>query len=229
MFVTITNASKGKPYSLSEQVDERKIGIKSISGRVGWYNIKEELEWRYKFQGRAPSDPITIEPGMYNFDSLVETLTSEIDGFEIDVNKNTGKISMMTVPAEYEIWLPDTVKEILGIDDEGWLTTGEYVGDHAVEFSPQRIEIYLRQLNSSKNLASRRNETLSGSELLGLIPLSTADFGEYFSTTYENPCMKTLRHGGIHELDLDFKVVWRNRTEKLDNHDQPLDLELILV
>ena len=122
MFITITNASKGKPHRLLEQVDGCQIGINSISGRVGCYNIKEELEWRYTYQG--PSDPITIEPGLYNFDTLVETFTSEIDGFEINVNKNTGKISM-TVPAEYEIWLPDPVKKILGIDDEGWLSTGE--------------------------------------------------------------------------------------------------------
>ena len=118
---------------------------------------------------------------------------------------------------------------MLGIDDEGWLSTGEYIGDHSVEFSPQRIEIYLRQLNTSKNLASRSAETLSGSQLLGFVPRSTAGFGEYFSTTYENPCMKALQHRKIHELDLDFKVVWRSRTEKLDNHNQPLDLELILV
>ena len=200
---------------------------KSISGRVGWYNIKEELEWRYTNEGGPPSDPITIEPGLYNFDTLVKTLTDEIDGFEINVNKNTGKISM-TVPAEYEIWLPDPIKNILGIDDEGWLSTGDYVDDHAVEFSPQRIEIYLRQLNTSKNLASRSSH-LSGSQLLGFVPLSTAGFGEYFSTIYENPCMKALQHREIHELDLDFKVVWSDRTEKLDNHNQSLDLELILA
>ena len=201
---------------------------KSISGRVGWYNIKEELEWRYTNEGGPPSDPITIEPGLYNFDTLVKTLTDEIDGFEINVNKNTGKISM-TVPAEYETWLPDPIKNILGIDDEGVLTEGEYVGDHAVEFSPQRIEIYLRQLNTSKNLASRSNDTISGSQLLGFVPLSPAGFGEYFSITYENSCMKALQHRDIHELDLDFKVVWRSHTEKLDNHSQPLDLELIVL
>ena len=57
MFITITDASKGKPHRLSEKADWRQIGIKSISGRVGWYNIKEELEWRYTFQGGQPSDP----------------------------------------------------------------------------------------------------------------------------------------------------------------------------
>ena len=41
--------------------------------------------------------------------------------------------------------------------------------------------------------------------------------------------MKDLQNGEIHELDFDFKVVWRNRTKKLNNHNQPLDLELSLT
>ncbi len=40
--------------------------------------------------------------------------------------------------------------------------------------------------------------------------------------------MKDLQSADIKELDLDFKVVWLDRKEKLDNHDQPLDLELII-
>ena len=193
MFITITDASTGKPHRLPKKADWRQIGIKSISGRVGWYNIKEELEWRYTFQGGQPSDPITIEPGLYNFDTLVETLTSEIDGFEINVNKNTGKISM-TVPAEYEIWLPDPVKKILGIDDEDWLSTGEYIGDHSVEFSPQGIEIYLRQLSSTENLASNRNGHLSPSNLLGFIPLTMAEFRSVVKDTKSNTkyCTKSI-------------------------------------
>ena len=227
-FVSITNAGKGKPFRVSKRIDDNnlKIGVKSISGRVGWCNIKVELEWRYTFQGGAPSDPITIELGLYNFDSLVETLTSEIDGFEISVSKNTGKITM-TVPANYEIWLAEFVRKMIGLDDDNWLSTGEYIGDHSIEFSPQRIEIYLRQLNTSRNLKNE-GQTLSESQLLGLISLSNVGFGEYFSTIYEKPCMKDLQFGDIEELDLDFKVVWRDRKEKLENHDQPLDLELII-
>ena len=226
MFITVTDASKGKPYRLSEQLEGCKIGIKSISGRIGWYNIKEELQWRYARQGGQPSDPITIEPGLYNFDSLVETLTGDIEGYEITVNKNTGKISL-TVPANHQIWLPESVKKILGLDDEGWLSTGVYVGDHAVEFSPRRIEVYLNQLNTSKNLLNNKAQ-LNGSQFLGFVPLATVDFGDYFETVFSSPIMKDLRHGQIHELDFDFKVVWRDRTEKLDNHDQPLDLELTI-
>ncbi len=227
-FVSITDASEGKPFRLATRIDDKnlKIGVKSISGRIGWYNIEDELEWRYTYQGGAPSEPKTIEPGLYNFDSLVETLTDEIDGFEISVNENTGKIKM-TIPADYEIWLPDLVRKMLGLDDDNWLSSGEYIGDRPVEFSPRRIEIYLRQLNTSKNLENK-GRALSGSQLLGLIPLSNLGFGGYFSTIYEKPNMKDLQSGDIEELDLDFKVIWRDREKKLNNHDQPLDLELII-
>ena len=227
MFITIPDASKGKPYRLPEKADWRQIGIKSISGRVGWYNIKEELEWRYTFQGGQPSDPITIEPGLYNFDTLAKTLTDENNRIEINSNEATGKISM-TVPPLCEIWLPDPIKKILGIDDEGVLTEGEYISDHFVEFLPQRIEICLRQLSSTENLDSDRNRHLSPSNLLGFIPLTMGGLGEYFITSIENPYMRKLENGGIHKLDFDFRVVWSDRTEKLDNYNQPIRLELIL-
>ena len=51
MFITITNASKGKPYTLQEPIDNSNgklmIGIQSISMWVGWYNIYEEQTWRW--------------------------------------------------------------------------------------------------------------------------------------------------------------------------------------
>ena len=53
--------------------------------------------------------------------------------------------------------------------------------------------------------------------------------GEYFITSIENPYMRKLENGGIHELDFGFRVVWSDRIEKLDNHNQPIRLELILL
>ena len=159
----------------------------------------------------------TIEPGLYNFDNLAKTLTDENNRIEINSNEATGKISM-TVPPLCEIWLPD----------ERVLTEGKYISDHFVEFSPQGIQIYLRQLSSTENLAPNRNRLLSPSNLLGFIPLIMGGFGEYFVTSIENPYMRKLENGGIHELDFEFRVVWSDRTEKLDNHNQPINLELIL-
>ena len=229
MYVTITNSGKGKTYRLLQDIDNNdkslKIGIKRIFGRVGWFNIEEELEWWYTHQGGDPSDPIKIKPGLYNFDLLAKKFTGQIDGLEIKVDKIDGKFNM-TIPDQYQIWFPDRIREIFGLDDTGWLDAGEYTGDHAVEFLPQRISVYLKQLSTTDNLLGDGGNVLNGSQLLGWIELSNAAFGEYFVTTYEKPNFKKLQNGNIHELDFDFKVEWKNFSRKLDNHDQPLDVKL---
>ena len=228
MFITITNAEKGKPFRLAESIDNTnknlEIGIKKISGRVGLYNVENELEWRYTHQGGSPSNPITIKPGLYNFALLAKKFTSQIDGLEIELNRKTGKIEM-TVPAEYQIWLPDEIRNMFGLDEDGWLDDGVYDGDRSTELMPQRILVYLKQLSTTDNLQSSK-ETLSGSQLLGWIPLSNEAFGKYYAIHYEKPSFKKLQNGTLHELDFDFKVDYRNQTKKLDNHDQPLDLEI---
>jgi len=225
-FVTITNAEKGKPIRLLETIGNTngnlKIGLKSISGRVGWYNIDSELDWYYTHQGGSPSEAIKVSPGLYNFEDLTEEFSSQIDGFEFEVDEKTGKITM-TIPTDYEILFPDRVLEMFGLDDEGWLSAGNYEGDHAVEFIPQRISVYLKQLSTTRNFAAS-----GGSQLLGFIPILNADFGEYVSVIFENPNFKSMQTTDISELDLDFKIEWRTKTNKLDNHEQPLDFELII-
>ena len=46
MFITIKDASKGKPYTLEDPFDNSggklTIGIKSIFIWIGWFNIYEE-------------------------------------------------------------------------------------------------------------------------------------------------------------------------------------------
>ena len=72
----------------------------------------------------------------------------------------------MTVADQYHIWLPDRVREILGLYDTEWLSAGEYIGDLAVEFLPQRILVYLKQLSTTDNLQNG-DSFLQGSQLLG--------------------------------------------------------------
>ena len=225
--ITITDASKGKPYRLLEHIasdNPARIGVKRISGRIGWYNISEDLEWRYAVSGQSPSEPIKIRSGLYNFDGLVKQFTDQIDGLNIEVNNYNGKIDM-SIPDTYQIWFPDRVRSMLGLDDENWIAAGGYDGDRAIEFSPRRVLLYLKQLSTTGNLQSD-NATLTTSQLLGFVNLSNGAFGDYFVTNYEKPSFKKLQATDISELDFDFKIEWRDRTEKLDNHSQPLDLVL---
>ena len=221
MILRFTDAAKGKPYRLFDPIDnyndKLKIGLKRVYGRVGWYNIEEELEWRYRVESNISKS--TIQPGLYSFDDMTKVFTDEIDGLEIDVDAKTAKITM-NIPENHEIWIPDRIKKIFGLDDDNPLSLG-YTGDHPVEFSPRRIAVYLRQLSTTGNFLNG-----STSNLLDFIPLTDVPFGEYFSVDFAESIMQEVNNGVIHEIDFDFKVEFRDRVVKLDNHEQPLDLVL---
>ena len=50
----------------------------------------------------------------------------------------------------------------------------------------------------------------------------------YWVTVYDKPRMKALKNSIIHEIDIDFKIEFRDRVVKLDNHSRPLKLELVI-
>ena len=219
MFITLTDASKGKPYSLNPPIENcRQIGIRSISLFIGWYNIYTEQSWRWaETNNKRNSVAVKIQPGLYSFSDLVDILTtSQFEGFTITVDQKNGLINMI-IPTGYEVWLPETIRYMLGIDDEGWLSGGEYKGDHAVDFLPKRLLIYLKQLSTSNNFENK-GQCLEPSQLLCAIPISSKLFGEYTTINFDNPLFKDLNCSSINELDFDFKVEWANgKKDKLNN------------
>ena len=133
----------------------------------------------------------------------------------------------MIIPAGYQVWLPVAIRYLLGLEDEDWLSAGEYEGDFPVEFSPKRLLIYLKQLSTSTNFELVKNQHLEPSQLLGIIPISSKKFGEYTTINVDNPLFENLNCSSINELDFDFKIERANgKRDKLDNHSQPIDLIL---
>ena len=119
------------------------------------------------------------------------------------------------------------IRYLLGLEDEDWLSAGEYEGDRAVEFSPKRLLVYLKQLSTSANFEPSKNQHLEPSQLLGVIPISSKKFGEYTTISFDSPLFKNLNCSSINELDFDFKIEWANgKRDKQDNHSQPIDLIL---
>ena len=229
MHATIKDASKGKPYTLENPIDNSSdkltIGIKNIFVWIGWYNIYKEETVRWKSKAEGSTQEVGIKPGLYEFSKLVDILTSSIVNLSITVDSVNGLITMI-IPSGVQLWLPDPIRHLFGLDDEGWLDSEEYTGDRAVEFSPKRILIYCKQLSTTNNFESK-NQRLGPSQLLGIIPISTKPFGESFTINFENPYFKRLTTGVINELDFDFKVEWGNGVKhKLDNHGLPIDLVL---
>ena len=227
MFLTLTDASRGKPYSLNQPLEGcRQIGIRTIFMWVGWYNIYTEQTWRWALENLPNnSTEVKIQPGLYSFSDLVQMLTGQVEGFTITVNRTNGLINMI-IPAGYQVWLPEAIRYLLGLEDEDWLSAGEYEGDRAVEFSPKRLLVYFKQLSTSTNFEFK-NQYLEPSQLLDVIPLSSKSFDEYIVINVDNPLFKNLNCSSINELDFDFKIEWANgKRDKLDNHFQPIDLIL---
>ena len=228
MFITLTDASRGKPYSLNQPIEScKQMGIRTIFMWVGWYNIYTEQTWRWALENSPHnSTEGKIQPGLYSFSDLVQMLTGQVEGFTITVNRTNGLINMI-IPAGYQVWLPEAIRYLLGLEDEDWLSAGEYEGDFPVEFSPKRLLVYLKQLSTSANFEPSKNQRLEPSQLLGGIPISSKSFGEYIVINVDSPLFKNLNCSSIDELDFDFKIEWANgKRDKLDNHSQPIDLIL---
>ena len=229
MFITISDVSKGKPFRFQSSIDNTvkklKIGIRSITTWVGWYNVYKETICRWGEKGRSgESTEIPINPGLYKFEQLVKLLTDGIDDLSITVNPINGIIDM-SIPPNIQLWLPSPIQYLFGLDDDEWLE-GNYAGDRAIEFEPKRLIVYLKQLSTTGNLAGV-NDTLQPSQILETIPISLYSFGGYETINYSNPIFKNLTSSYIQELDFDFKVEWGNGTKhKLDNHSQPIDIVL---
>ena len=227
MFITILNASKGKPFMLEtpiENNDKLKIGIKTMTMWVGWYNIYEEQTCRWGAIEEGESAEIKIEPGYYLFKELVEILTDAIENLSIEVNPINDIINM-SIPPGIQLLLPVPISYLLGMDDEGWLN-GEYTGDRTIEFAPKRMLIYLKQLSTTNNF-SNDNANLRPSLLLMTLPLPYESIGGYHTFNFDKAHFKLLQSSGINELDFDFKLEWGNGVKhKLDNHSQPIDIIL---
>ena len=230
MIVRITNASKGKPFSFETPLDNQsgniKIAIKRITVWSGWYNIYEQTAIRWG-RTKQESQKALIEPGFYNFEDLTQKIMESVENLSIEVNYKTGLVDV-TVPAGIEIWLPDPIKYMLGIDESGWINTN-YEGDRPVEFSPKRLLIFLKQLSTTGNYHSQ-NQNLRQSQLLKTIPISPEPFGTHSTFEFQNPDCILLTSGSINKLDFDFKVEWGNgKLDKLNNHSLPIDLDLHIL
>ena len=135
MFITLTDVSRGKQYSLNQSIEScKQIGIRTIFMWVGWYNIYKEQSWRWGREDTLNnSTKVKIQPELRSFSDLVEILTSQVERFVFTVNRTNGLINMIIL-AGYPVWLPEAIRYLLGLEDEDWLSAGEYEGDRAVEF-----------------------------------------------------------------------------------------------
>lgn len=228
MFITIADVNDGiftLPEPINNQDGNLKIGIRSIGCWVGFYNIYEKQGCRWG-RGREDGSDFVIEPGLYFFKEIARNLRKAVKNLNLVLDKTTGLIDL-SIPEGISLWIPEAVKYMLGIQDEGWLQ-GNYVGDRPVEFLPTGgISIYLKELSTSNNVSTNGKGKLVSSNYLGNIPMLSENFGQYFSIRFDNPIFKKLNSGNIEKLEFDLKLEWGNGVQDtLNNHSMPISLEL---
>ena len=220
MFITITH--QNKPFTLQTPINNKsgnlKIGLKSITMWVGYYNVKKQDHFKWLRTGEQAMN-VFIEPGLYSFNELAEIFTDAVPDLTLGVNTLNGKIGL-SIPENIEVQFPQQIKDLLGLQDEGWLNTGEYDGDAAVNFLPKILYVNLEELSTTHNIGD------SGpSQLLELIPLSSEKFGYSTTVNFPHPLYKKLETGDISEFNVKLLISGK----EINNHGQPIYLTFEII
>ena len=111
MFITITH--QNKPFKLQTPIDNKsgnlKIGLKSITMWVGYYNVQEKDRFKWLRTGEQAIN-VQIEPGLYSFYELAEVFTNAVPDLTLDVNTVNG-LAELSIPENIEIQIPQQIKK----------------------------------------------------------------------------------------------------------------------
>jgi hypothetical protein len=232
MFITLTNVQHGEAFSLLRNIDNPDdgmgVGLGSITYTVGWHNVdkEESFSWRRTVRGwldsvlqSTESTPVVnnVDPGLLSF-YFVKKIVEEKSGATLEVNETNGLIDL-TVPDNLNVKFTAGILNLLGLDGDGWLDAGKYVGDRPVNFNPtKRLNVHLEQINTTNN-------SLDGAptNLLRSVAVVGDKFGSTSTVNFPHPHMKRLESGTISELKISIRD---NIGTRIDNHDQPISVDL---
>lgn len=223
MFHTLSNVQSGKSVSLQQYIDNRAgnvlVGLRSITYWIGWHNVEAETNlWYHNGTNIENSHFHSFPPGLYSFDQLKEIILSTEVGLTLDVNRTNGIVTMV-IPANTQVALSAPLRNLIGLDDEGWLDPGTYTGDRPVNFTiAKALYIHLDQVNTSKNMLDGAPSTL-----LGVIPVTDQSFGQIAHHDFASPQFRHLQDGAVDELKLQIKDEYG---KNLDNHGLPITVVL---
>lgn len=215
LYHTITNIKDIILQDIDNRNGNLKVGLKSITYTVGWYNVKNN---EYVLRRRRDDETrIDVPPGLYSFDQLQEIINNE-DNIILTVNESNAKISL-NVADNFEIFISDGLLKLIGLDGLGWLNSGIYAGSKPIDFGGEKIlNIHLDKISTTGNLLNGAPSTL-----LTTIGLGSHSFGDVKTITFDNPAFKNLQNGLIHELKLSIKDINNNI---INNNNLPIYITL---
>jgi hypothetical protein len=221
MFQTLTDVQHGDSVSLQQYIDNRAgnlcIGLRSLTWWVGWWN----WDGGEAFRWLDPGGNITkhsIPPGLYPEADITGRISDAIPSLQLAVGGHDG-IVRLTIPARNKVFLSDPLRQLYGLNDEGWLTPGIYTGDRPVHFLPSKaVGLRLHQLNTTDNVVDG-----APSNILAHLSAPCTKFGEAWSIHFSHPEMKPLQGGAINELEVELVDA---SGRKIDNHGLPVHVTL---
>ena len=228
MYHTLSNVQSGEAVPLLEPIDNRcnnlRVGLRSITYTVGWYNVKpgEAFSWR-ELGGSTSTVP--IPPGLYGVERLQEFIeeSTNLVGTTFSVSKENGLINL-TVGGNTEVLFTDGLLRMLGLDNGlggEWLGAGTYDGDRPVNFAKSGVfQIHLGQLSTTENMLDGAPSTL-----LTTVGVGCHAFGDIETVRITHPEFKQLQTGSISELN----VVVRDDTGLQVTNHLPVSVTLEIV
>ena len=243
MILTFTNVQRCEAIPIQQPIDNQngslRIGLRSITLTVGWYNIEKVEKILVKANDNEPPTSRMIEPGLYSFKQLKDAMEGwekshtppklpakndrkdrkGLDSIDLTVSSTTGLISMTTL-CPYR--LSDRLLEMLGLDDglDGqWLQPGTYTGDRPVNFFETKVLcVHLEEINTTDNLVDGTRSTL-----LASVGVGCPSFGDVQTIYINNPEYKRLSCGTLSKMKISIKDVFG---KSIDNHQLPIYLTL---
>ena len=226
MFQTLTNVQEGEAVPLLQYIDNRsgnlRVGLRSITYTVGWYNVESEESITWRELGGSTST-VPIPPGLYGVERLQEIIeeSTNLVGTTLSVSKENGLINL-TVGGNSEVLFTDGLLRLLGLDDGlggQWLGAGIYTGDRPVNFASWKmLNLHLEQVSTTDNMVDGTPATL-----LTSIGVGRHAFGDIHTIRVEHPEYKRLQCGTVDELKV---VVRGDNGEFLDNHNLSITVTL---
>lgn len=187
-------------YPIDNTKGNLKVGLKSITYTVGWYNIHSKIR--------------TIEPGLYSFSDL-KTILEDKNALSLERNTHNGTVTMKARGSGID--LGDTLNKIFKFPT-GQHTEVTSSGPIEALGHLRNLHVHLRQLDN-KHIFKSGQPT----DLLKVVRLENHSFGEIRTVEYEFPEMIPLQRGMISEFYLSVKD---HMNVLIDNHGLPISVVL---